>query len=191
MATASGVLFGKVDPGAALSGAWRRVLDGLTVLSPGGRQRAEQELGSTLARLIDIELGPLLVAGWRRHTALRVAADRTLAADHDGTELVQLAAHRIVTGHRPHLELSVNGAVLATVHFDLEVSFDIDALVATVRRGRLTELQSGRCLVGVRLAAEGHDLAHKQATLDMAALVPLGDGLALVHDLSPAPPVAP
>jgi hypothetical protein len=209
MATASGVLFGSVDPGAALGGAWRRVLDGLTVLSPGGRQRAERELGSTLARLLEIDLGQLIGDGWRRHHALRAAAERTMADGHvasrpadrsserddprptglDGVELVQLAAHQIVTGHRPQLELAVNGAVLATVHFDVEVSFDIDALVATVRRGRLIELQSGRCLVGVRLAAEGQELAHKQATLDLAALVTLGDGLVLVQELSP--PVAP
>ena len=54
--------------------------------------------------LVDLDLGDLLVAGWRRHSRLVEAARRTLAAP--GTEEVALLApDRVTSVHHPHVDL--------------------------------------------------------------------------------------
>lgn len=183
--TVRALLFGAADPADVAGGAWSDALNAVPRLSAGARAATTGVFGSTLAGLLELDLGQLVVGGWRRHRALRAAAEHT-AANPTATELVQLAAHRVVTGHRPYLELVVNGTTTTTVHFDLDLAFDIETLTATVRAGRLVGLQSGRCLVTAALATGGRELVAKQATIDLAASLPLGEGIALLEARSGA-----
>jgi hypothetical protein len=183
--TAATVLFGEADAAATLgtASAWPALVDrlaqGLASVPAGPRESAAAELGGAVANLLGLRLGDALVAAWRAHQALVTAAratiDKPLA-----TELVQLATHRISTSHRPYIDITVNGATLATLHFELNLVFDIDSLLATVRRGRLVALGSGRCMVTGSLACEGMDLASRHAVLDPAVMVEIGDGIPLL-----------
>jgi len=181
------VLFGNKDPGEALaqSGGWSRVMGklpgALGRLSQGGRAAMERELSSAITGLLNVKLGSVLVAGLRKHSGL-VAAARATAARPGSTEVVQLATHRITTAHGPHLDIVVNGARLATLNFELRITFDVDAVVATVRDARLVALHSGRCTVRVAFECEGIALASRDALLDPALTANLGDGISLLSD---------
>jgi hypothetical protein len=77
---------------------------------------------------------------------------------------------------------------LATVHFDLDLTFDIDTLVGTIRQARLMNVQSGHCTVTLALGTEGFPIASRQTQLDLALTVPVGDGIDLLADARrPAP----
>jgi hypothetical protein len=190
--TTSAFLFGGAqDPGQALAHALREhgVLGALgpalQVLSQAGREAAGNQIATVAQQLLDLDLGGLAVAGWRKHAALTAAADRT-RIDPGSSEVVDLATHRITSVHRPYVELLLNDVHIATVRFELRVEFHVRALVATVRDGHVAALGLGACDVTASLAAEGVQLVKQQARLDMSLLIPVP--LALRHQDGDAPP---
>ncbi len=183
--TAATVLLGDGDPAASIAtaAAWPSLLDrlaeGLAAVPATQRESAAAELRGAVVNLLGLRLGDVLVAAWRAHHALVTAARATI--DNPlATELVQLATHRITSSHRPYVDITVNGAKLVTLHFELSLVFDVDSLLATVRRGRLVALGGGRCMVTGSLACEGMDLASRHAVLDPVIMVKIGDGIPLV-----------
>jgi hypothetical protein len=181
------VLFGEADPGAAVAAtpAWRTVLSGLggvlATLSPPGQANLVAEVSRAIGGLVNLDVVDVLVGGWRKHRALRGAAERTKIPP-GGPEQVELASHRITTAHRPYLDITVNGAKLATLHFDLGLTLDVDAMIGTVRQARLVAIQGGRCTVTAGLGCEGVPLASRQVVLDPHLVLRLADGVPLLAE---------
>jgi hypothetical protein len=192
--TTSAFLFGGAeDSGQALAHALKEhgVLGALgpalQVLSHTGREAAGDQIATVAQELLDLDLGGLAVAGWRRHAALTAAADRT-RVNPGSSEVVDLATHRITSIHRPYVELLLNDVHIATVRFELRMEFLVRALVATVRDGHVAALGFGACDVTGSLAAEGVQLIKQQARLDMSLLIPIP--LALHRQDGDAPPAS-
>jgi hypothetical protein len=190
--TTSAFLFGGAeDPGQALAHALKEhgVLGllgpALQALSHTGRDAAGDQIATVAQELLDLDLGGLAVAGWRKHAALTAAADRT-RVNSGSSEVVDLATHRITSVHRPYVELLLNDVHIATVRFELRVEFLVRALVATVRDGHVAALGIGACDATATLAAEGVHLVKQQARLDMSLLIPIP--LALHRQDGNAPP---
>jgi hypothetical protein len=186
------VLFGEADPGAAVAAtpAWRTVLSGLGgVLAPlslPGQATLVGEVTRAVGGLLNLDVVDVLVGGWGKHRTLRAAAERT-KANPGTTEQVELASHRITTTHRPYLDIAVNGAKVATVHFDLGLTLDLDTLLATVSRARLVAIQGGRCTVTAGIGCEGVPLASRQIVLDPHLALRLAEGIPLLgEDRRPA-----
>jgi hypothetical protein len=125
---------------------------------------------------LDLDLGGLVVDGWCQFADLTAAAKHTAAVP--GSEVVvDLATHSITWTHNPQIDVLVNDARVATVHFELSIRFTVKGLAATVRRGNLVRLSSGGCEVTGTLAAEGRQLAQREAQFQLPLLVRLGDGI--------------
>jgi hypothetical protein len=152
------------------------------------RTAANDQVAAVAHGLLDLDLGGLVIAAWGKWADLTAAAKRTFATQ-DSSEVVELAVHTITSSHRPFVELLVNDTHVATVHFELAVKFVIKGLVATVQHGRLVAVHAGDCDLTATLAAEGRQLAKREAHLQLPVLVRLGSGLPLLHDLE-APPVS-
>jgi len=185
--TVRAVLFGDGDPDGAISRTpgWRgvvdRIGDALPAVSAGGRQIVEREMTSALSGLLGLDVGDILVGGWRRHRAI-VAAAHATRANPTATEVVQLATHRITTAHRPYVDIIVNGGKVATVHFDLGLTVDLDGVLGTVRQARLVAIQDGRCTITAGLGCEGLEIASRQAVIDPSLTVRVGKGIAILDE---------
>jgi len=162
--------------------------EGVTKLSRAGRNAAGDQVASVAHGLLDLDLGGLVIAAWGKWAELTAAAKRTFTTP-DSSEVVELATHTITSAHRPYVELLVNDVHVATVRFELAVKFVVKALVATVQHGRLVAVHSGDCDVTATLAAEGRQLAKREAHLQLPLLVRLGGGIPLLHDIE-APPTS-
>lgn len=129
------------------------------------RAAAKDQLGVVADGLLNLDLGDLVIAGWRKHERLAAAAQRT-AANPGSSERIQLATHRISSVHRPSVELLVNDTHLTNVNFELDIEFVITALEMTVRQGQVVSLHSGNCDISATLTAEGGSNwpASKEAT---------------------------
>jgi hypothetical protein len=191
LTTAAFLFGGAQDPDQALAHALKEhgVLGplgpALQVLSQTGRDAAGSQIATVANELLDLDLGNLAVAGWRKHAALTTAADRTIA-NPGSSEVVDLATHRITSVHRPYVELLLNDVHMATVRFELRVEFLVRALVATVRDGHVAALGFGACEVTATLEAEGVQLVEQQARLDISLLIPVP--LPLHRHAGDAPP---
>ena len=146
--TALALLFGpESDSPAAVAhqiasadpGNLGRALEGLPRAT---REAAVREVAAATAGLLNVNLIDVLVAGWREHHDLTSAARRTLATP-DSTELIQLATHRVTEAQQPYVSVLVDGHRVATLNLDLSVVFDVSALLAGIRAGRLVALTPG------------------------------------------------
>jgi len=153
----------------------------LELVSQAGRKAAGRQVAVVANGLLDLDLGDLVIAGWRKQGQLAAAAERT-AANPGSSEVVELATHRVSSAHHPSVELLVNDVHVATVTFDLEVEFVVKALVVTVRDGHVVSLHTGSCDLAATLAAEGVQLASRRGHLELPLVVrwplPLRDGSA-------------
>jgi hypothetical protein len=177
--TVSDLLFGSTqDTAMSLTEALRThdvlsSLDsGLRQISAVGREAAYSEVASAAREVLDLDLGELLVAGWRKPGELAAAAERT-AADPSSSEVVELAPHRITSVHRPLVELLVDDVLVASLPLELQVELQVRSLVATVRHGDIVGLRSGSCEATATLAAEGRQLARSQDRLELPRLISL------------------
>jgi hypothetical protein len=149
------------------------------------RRLADDRLAETAAGFLDVDLGAVAVAGWRRHRQLREAARET-ASDPGLTVLVELAEHRVSSRWRPRVDVIVNGTTLAHLAFELRVTLRMVALHAAVNGGRLTELAGGHGDLRAAFSLGGRTLVERRAPFDVRLAVRLGDGVPLLA-APPAP----
>jgi hypothetical protein len=176
-------------------GALGSISAAVKTLSRAGLGAVSNQIATAAHDLLnlDLDLGGPVVTGWCQFADLTAAAKRTAAAP-GSVEVVDLATHSITWRHNPQIDVLVNDARVATVHFELSIRFKVKGLAATVRYGHLVGASSGGCEITGTLAAEGRQLAQREAQFQLPLLVRLGDGIPLLpsgrepavgHDDSP------
>ena len=140
------------------------------------REIVVHEIADTLAALLDANLAGILVEGWRRHGELRAAARYTLAVP-GSSQLVELADHQITEEQQPSINLLVDDHRVATFTFDATLVFDVHALIAGVKAGRLVAVHAGHCDITGTLAIEDTEVLSRKVR------VPLRGVLSLTHSI--------
>jgi hypothetical protein len=174
--TTSAFLFDDEDTGRALAqaldqhGVLGSLDNALGLVAQTTREAAGDQVAAVADGVLALDLGDLVVAGWRKQGQLAAAAERT-AANPGTSELVELATHRVSSVHHPYVELLVNDVRVTTVNFELDLEFEIKALVATMRDGHLVSLHSGDCDLSATLTAEGVRLASRRQQFSLPVVV--------------------
>jgi hypothetical protein len=155
----------------------------LTRLTDQGREAVEAQLAAVAAGLLDLDLGDLLIYGWRTSERVLEAARQT-RQEPGRREVVQLGTQRVTSEHHPTVELLVDGVRVHTFRFQLTVTFDIEVAALVIQNGRLAALKAGDCVIIVTLTLEmpggDADLIHQRRKLSLPPLVRLGPGIPLV-----------
>jgi hypothetical protein len=172
---------GAVIPGLLSPGATGDLGRALESVPATLREAAVRETINAAKGLLDVDLTGFLVSGWQKHREVIAAARRTVAAP-GSIELVDLATHQITATQRPAVKLLVDNHRVATVELGLSVVFDISALVAGIRGGRLVAVHSGRCDVTATLAIQDTEVISRQVHLELPGIIPLGRGIRLLAD---------
>ena len=171
----------------------------LTRLTQQGREAAEEQLASVTAGLLDLDLGDLLICGWRTRERLVKAARETRQMP-GRQDVVQLGTHRIASTHNPTVELLIDDVRVHTFRFQLTVIFDIDVAALIVRDGLLTALKAGDGAVTGTFTLEmpggDIDLAKQQRKINLHLIVNIGHGIPLLpadagYRATPAPGTPP
>ncbi len=120
-----------------------------------------------------------LVSGWRKYAALTAAARRT-AATPGSEEVVELAAHRVASTHKPEIDVLVDDVRVATLRFELSIEFVIQGLVANVAHGDLVALRAGVAYTTTRLRVEGQEIIVRESKFRLPLVLRPGDGISLL-----------
>jgi hypothetical protein len=145
---------------AALHGALPRQL------GSEARSTVDREFAAAVDSLLNLDLLSMLTGAWTTYKRLTDAAERTLVAP-QAREVVPVATHQVTCEYHPYVEILLDGAPTARFPIDLSTIFKIDALVAVITQGYLTELASGRCHIEVALSWRGIELAGRQGEYDL------------------------
>jgi hypothetical protein len=164
------------------TGALGAVAETLPGLSIGLRNAVIGEVASVVSRVLELELGFLLLTGWQKHEALTDAAQRTIS-NPGAEEIVDLATHRIVSTHRPRIDLVVDGAKVSEVELQIEVTFVLHAVCGVISAGRLIALRSGRADVTAELQCEGVHVTSSTRQVELPIVLELGSGVMLAVPL--------
>jgi hypothetical protein len=160
------------DVGDSLHSALRDV-------SAAARHAAVREVGAVGAGFLDLDLADLLAKGWQRYADLVKAARRT-AAQPSSEEIVDIATQSFTVESRPSVEVYVDDLRRASVEFGLRLDFDVKALTAVVRSGRIIALESGHCRLTASIAIKETPVATRTAEFDLPLLIHLGEGIPLL-----------
>jgi len=155
----------------------------LTRLTRQGREAAEEQLASVTADLLNLDLGDLLIYGWRTRDRLVKAARQTRQMP-GRREVVQLGTQRITWSYHPTVELLVDGVTVHTFRFQLTVIFDIDVAALIVQDGLLTAMKAGdgtvTCTLVLEMPGGDLELASQQRNIDLCLIIDVGDGIPLL-----------
>jgi hypothetical protein len=155
----------------------------LARLVPQAREAADDTLASVTAGLLNIDLGDVLIYGWRTHDRL-VKAARDTVQEPGRQDVVQLGSHQVTWTKNPTVDLLVDGFRVHTFNFQLTIVFQVDVATAVVQEGKLTALKAGDGSVVGTLTLEmpGGDiqLVRQEQEINLHLIVHLGDGIPLI-----------
>jgi hypothetical protein len=155
----------------------------LTRLTQHGREAAEEQLASVTAGLLDLDLGDLLIYGWRTRERLVKAARQTRQRP-GRHEVVQLGTHRITSAHNPTIELLIDGVKVHTFRFQLTVIFDIEVAALIVRDGLLAAVKAGdgtvTCTLTLEIPGGDVQLVNQQRKISLHLIINTGHGIPLL-----------
>jgi hypothetical protein len=161
------------------SGALHDLLGHLGRALGGDHAAVAGAVGTAVGGALAVDLGAILLDGWRGGTQLRTAA-RTSLATPNSSVVVDLARHRISYTYQPHVDLAVDGHQVGSVAVVLSLVFDVASAQATVRAGRLSALRCGQTDLTAALQLAGRRILDRTGTIDAAAVLPLGTGIPLL-----------
>ena len=127
-------------------GAVRQAAGAISQLTQSGLAALTDEVAAIVHGLLDLDLGQLALAGWRKHGELAAAA-RSTRANPGTSEVVQLAHHTVSSVHEPWVDILVHEVRVATVRTRLSVELTVSELSATVWDGLLVALHCGSCRI--------------------------------------------
>jgi len=182
--TARAVLFDSDGGETALEQKLRKVgaLKGVAGVAGGLDATLHRAAAHEAAEFLDLNVADVLVTAWCDTGALEAAA-RSTAARPGTTERVQLASQQIRWSRHRSIDLLIDEMRCGSVDLELALVFEITALEAEVRAGRLIALDSGPCALTASLSAQGRELVERRRELPLPRTIriPLGKGIPLVH----------
>ncbi|TQM33620.1 hypothetical protein [Nocardia bhagyanarayanae] len=171
------------------SGVEELALRRAPVVAAGLRSAAVCQVAKAVDGLLEIDLGGVAVAGWRRYERLRGAAMRTRTG---GVERVELYAHEVTRTCCPRLEVVVGENQVGEFSLELDVAVRVQPLAAIVRNGMLVALGPGDCTVTVSLGApEVGPIMRRERVFKVANVVDLRRPIPLLPNQPAPPPTSP
>lgn len=118
---------------------------------------AFRTLSASIANLLRLDLGVILVGGWKKIAELRRYTDRDKYRP-DETVIVELTRHAITSKHNPILDIVADGVKIDAVLFNLTLTITLDGALLEIRDGKILAVTPGSCKIGGELKCEGFEI---------------------------------
>jgi hypothetical protein len=158
---------------------------GPTHLAEAVKSSVCSEVARVAADFLELDLGDLVLAGWRKRTELIKAARRT-TEEPGSSELVPIAAHQATATYHPAIDIKADDVLVHTIKMELNVVLGTEGLLVSIRHGHLMKIRCARSTVTATFIADGFELAHKERAFDIGGAIRLGrTGIPLVGTVHP------
>lgn len=155
-------------------GPARTAMYGVERLGASALAVVDKEVAGIVHRLMEYDLGDLLVQGWKTYSRLMDAAKRSVEQPGQ-KENVVLGSHTVKWAWEPKVDMLVDGVVVNTLEFVLSVDVEFEPVVLAVRDGYLVSISAGSCTVTTTLTLEGGTILPERKTPidDLTVVLPL------------------
>jgi len=143
--------------------AYARIMKSLA--TRGGLMNGAGVFGTVaagIADLVRLDLGVILVGGFKKMAELRRYTDRGKYRA-DETILVELTRHTVTSLHKPSLDIVVNNVEVDKVPFELKLTITLDGALLTIRDGKILALSPGTCKVAGEFECEGYTILKRES----------------------------
>lgn len=118
---------------------------------------AVKAVAARIPDLLRLDLGVVLVGGWKKIAELRGYTDAKKYGPEE-TIVVELTRHIITSVHKPTLDVIVNSVKVDTLPFELKLTVTLDGALLTIRAGRIHSVSPGACKGSFELKCEGFSI---------------------------------
>ena len=101
-------------------------------------------LVTRLHKALDIDIGSILVWGWRKREEIIEYRDKENPLE--GSHEVELVKNTVVSKHSPTFRPIVNGLPLGKLKFDIVLKLTTNGGILIIRDGRVMEVRTGTCI---------------------------------------------
>ena len=122
---------------------------------------ALKEIAGRIPDLLRLDLGVVLVGGWKKIGELRAYTDAKKYPPEE-TIVVELTRHTIVSTHKPTLDIIVNHVKVDTLPFELKLTVTLDGALLTIRGGKIHAVSPGACKGSFELKCEGFSVLKQE-----------------------------
>jgi hypothetical protein len=129
-----------------------------------------------LCEALDIEIGNILVWGWRKQG--EIAQYRDKANPTSGSHEVPLLEHTLVSKHSPTLQPVINEVPLGKLKFDITLKLKLEGVVLFIRDGKIMEAETGTCSGSGSIEYAGFAILEKKsAPYKLPGSIPFKQGI--------------
>ena len=123
---------------------------------------AFRTVAARIPDLLRLDLGVIIVGGWKKVAELRRYTDRAKYPPGEGV-LVEVTRHTVTSTHKPSLDIVVNDKKVDAVPFELKLTVTLDGALLTIRDGKIEAMSPGACKVGGELKCEGYAILKRDS----------------------------
>lgn len=129
-----------------------------------------------LSEALDLEIGDLLVSGWRKQR--EIAQYRNKENPPGGSHTVPLLEHTLVSKHSPTIQPVINEVPLAKLKFDITLKLKIKGAILVIRDGKIMQVLAGSCSGSGSIEYAGFTLLEKKTdSLDLPGSLTFKEGV--------------
>jgi hypothetical protein len=131
---------------------------------------------TSLHKGLNIDIGSILVWGWRKHEEIIEYRDKKNPPE--GSHKVVLAKNTVVSKHSPVLKPKVNGVKLGEIKFDIVLKLTTNGAILLIRDGKVMEIQTGTCIGSGSIEYAGIPFIEKEtAPFSLPGSIPFEQGI--------------
>jgi len=123
---------------------------------------AFRTVAGRIADLLRLDLGVIIVGGWKKMAELRRYTDRAKYPPDEGV-LVEVTRHTVTSTHKPSLDIVVNDMKVDEVPFELKLTVTLDGALLTIRDGKIEAMSPAACKAGGELKCEGYTILKRES----------------------------
>ena len=102
-----------------------------------------ESLAKQIRPLLPNDISDVFLGAWNSAVTVRQYLDKS--AQSPGKEMfLQLAEHKIVSNHEPHVALMKDGVEIGKIPFEASIELAMQGVVLRLRDGRIQDIQTGR-----------------------------------------------
>lgn len=133
----------------------------------------------TLYLALDLPLIDVFKSAWKSTVELQEYHDLEKHPAGETTNF-QFGKHKIVSKHRPNLEVLMNGKMVGSLTFDVKISLSINATTLVIRDARIWQASGTEFRGEAELSYKGFRLVRKKiGPLTLPGTVDFKDGIAI------------
>jgi hypothetical protein len=125
---------------------------------------------------LDIEVGKILVGGWKKVREIRKYRDKKNPSE--GYHEVTLLEHTIVSTHGPTIQPVINEVPLSKIKFDIVLKLKLNGGMLFIRNGKIMKASVGTCVGSGTIEYKGHKLLEKKTEeVKLPGTIPFKPGI--------------